>query len=148
MPRPTFRREDLKPDENLCDHCTGKCCRYYAFPIDQPRTIDEFDYMRWFMLHGKAAVFVEDGTWYLMVYADCKHLMEDNRCGIYFERPQICRDYSTKNCEYEGDGIYDRFFETPEQVWEYAHAVHPVKKPRRFSSAPVSPSEVELPLVT
>ena len=28
------RRDDLKPGECLCDHCTGKCCRYFSLPIN------------------------------------------------------------------------------------------------------------------
>ncbi len=30
------RREDLKAGECLCDHCYGKCCRYFSLPIDTP----------------------------------------------------------------------------------------------------------------
>ncbi len=43
----------------------------------------------------------EDGTWYILVHTKCKHLRDDNLCGIYETRPQICRDYTTDNCEYE-----------------------------------------------
>ena len=117
------RREDLKPDESLCDHCIAKCCRYFALPIEEPTTRQDFDYIRWYLLHEGATVFTEEGSWYLLVYAKCKHLQDDNRCGIYFTRPQICRDYSTVNCEYEDDWVYDRYFETPEQVEEYMEAV-------------------------
>jgi Fe-S-cluster containining protein len=117
------RREDLKPGENLCQHCTAKCCRYFALPIDKPTSRKEFDYLRWYLLHARASVFVEDDTWYLMVHTDCKHLQPDQRCGIYPTRPQICRDYTTDKCEYEDDWVYDKYFETPEQVAEYAEAV-------------------------
>jgi Fe-S-cluster containining protein len=121
--RTKLRREDLKPEESLCDHCSAKCCRYFALPIEEPTTRQDFDYIRWYLLHEGATVFTEEGSWYLLVYAKCKHLQEDHRCGIYFTRPQICRDYSTVNCEYEDDWVYDRYFETPEQVEEYAEAV-------------------------
>ncbi len=116
-------REQLKPGEVLCDHCTAKCCRYFALPIDEPKTRSDFEFMRWFLLHGRASVFTEDGTWYLMVHTECKHLQPDNRCGIYETRPLICREYTTDNCEYEDDWVYDHYFETPEQVEEYADAV-------------------------
>jgi Fe-S-cluster containining protein len=117
------RREDLPPDANLCEHCTAKCCHYIALPIDKPTDRQEFDYIRWYLLHGRASVFVEDDTWYLMVHTVCKHLQPDHRCGIYTTRPQICRDYTTKNCEYEDDWVYEKYFETPEQVVEYAEVV-------------------------
>jgi Fe-S-cluster containining protein len=59
----------------------------------------------------------------MLVHTTCKHLQSDNRCGIYETRPQICRDYTTDNCEYDEDWTYDFYLETPEQVWEYTEAV-------------------------
>ncbi|HTN76186.1 MAG TPA: hypothetical protein VL096_13105, partial [Pirellulaceae bacterium] len=57
-----FTREQLKPGESLCDHCTAKCCKYFALPIDTPTTFKDFEYMRWFLLHDRASVFVDDDT--------------------------------------------------------------------------------------
>jgi uncharacterized protein len=140
MARKKFRRADLKPGEILCSYCTARCCRYYALPIDKPTTWQDFDYMRWFIMHGRTAVFVDDDTWYLMVYGDCQYLLPDNRCGNYENRPQICRDYSFDACEFDNDGCYDKFFESPEQVWEYAEAVLPPKpKPRKKNGLPSLP---------
>lgn len=117
------RREDLQPEESLCDYCTAKCCRYFALPIETPTAFQDFEFIRWYLLHDKATIFTDDEDWYLLVHTTCKHLQTDHRCGIYETRPQICRDYSTNNCEYEDDWVYDRYFETPEQVWEYTEAV-------------------------
>jgi Fe-S-cluster containining protein len=64
----------------------------------------------------------------LLVHSTCKHLMVDNRCGIYHTRPQICREYSTENCEYEDDWLYEQYLETAEQAGEYAEAILPRKK--------------------
>lgn len=134
-----FRREDLKPGEVLCAYCTGKCCRYFALQIDEPETREDFDHIRWYMLHGPVSVFVEDGTWYLMVMSDCQHLLPDNRCGGYETRPQICRTYTTDNCEFDDDACYDKLFETAEQLWEYAEAVLPMPKPaKKKSNQPLS----------
>jgi len=36
---------------------------------------------------------------------------------------QICRDYTTDNCEYDDTYVYDHYFETAEQVEEYMEAV-------------------------
>lgn len=120
-------RDELKPGEVLCDHCTAKCCRYFALPIDTPTDLRDFEYIRWYLLHGRAAVFSEGETWYLLVHTVCKHLQSDNRCGIYETRPQICREYTTDACEYEDAWTYERYFETPEQVAEYAEAVLPAR---------------------
>ena len=38
-------------------------------------------------------------------------------------RPAICRSYTTDKCEYEADWVYDHYWETAEQVVEYAEAV-------------------------
>lgn len=121
-PKIPVRREDLGPGENLCDYCTAKCCRYFALSIDTPRTAADFDYLRWYLLHDRASLFVEGETWYLLVHTVCKHLQKDNRCGIYDTRPSICRGYSTKECEFDDSYTYDQYFETPEQVEEYANA--------------------------
>ncbi len=118
------RREDLSPGEVLCDYCTAKCCRYFALPIDTPTTFEDFEYLRWYLLHGRASVFTEDDTWYLLVHTVCKHLQDDHRCGIYETRPTICRTYSTDNCEYDDTWTYDRYFETPEQVAEFSNALY------------------------
>ena len=116
------RREDLPADANLCEYCTAKCCRYFALPIDNPESKQDFDFVRWYLLHDAATVFVEDDQWYLLVHTTCKHLQDDHRCGIYMTRPQICRDYTTDKCEYEDDWTYEQYFETPEQIAEYAEA--------------------------
>jgi len=134
LPKP--RREDLPPDASLCDHCTAKCCKYFALPIDTPDTWQEFDYMRWYLLHEHASIFVEDGTWYLIVHTSCAHLQADNRCGIYHTRPQICRDYSTKDCEYEDSWTYQKYFELPEQIEQYAEATMPLRRGASLRSKP------------
>jgi uncharacterized protein len=121
--QPRFTRDQLAPGESLCDHCTAKCCRYFALPLEEPETFEEFEYVRWFLLHGRASVFKEDDDWYLLVHTECKHLGADNRCGIYETRPQICRDYTTDTCEYDDDWVYDFYLETAEQVGEYMDAV-------------------------
>ncbi len=115
-------REDLPTDANLCEYCTAKCCRYFALPIEIPEDWADFEFMRWYLLHDRATVFVEDESWYILVHTKCKFLGEDNRCGIYDTRPQICRDYTTDKCEYEDDWVYDLYFETPEQIEQYAEA--------------------------
>ena len=117
------KRDDVPKDKVLCEYCTAKCCRYFALPLETPTTREEFEYIRWFLVHDHATVFTEDGDWYVCVHTVCKHLQNDNRCGIYETRPQICRDYTTKDCEYEDDWVYDQYFETAEQVEEYMDAV-------------------------
>jgi Fe-S-cluster containining protein len=117
------KRDTVPADKVLCEYCTAKCCRYFALPLETPTTREEFEYIRWFLLHDHATVFTEEGEWYVCVHTVCKHLQDDHRCGIYDTRPQICREYTTDDCEYEDDWVYDQYFETPEQVVEYMDAV-------------------------
>jgi len=121
-------RAELKPGDCLCNHCTGKCCRYFCLPIDTPTTWDDFDSIRWYLAHRGSLVYVEKSTWYLLVFSKCDYLLPDNRCGIYLNRPKICREYTTDDCEYDSEWGFDKIFETPEQIWEYADAILP---PRR-----------------
>jgi Fe-S-cluster containining protein len=136
-------REDLQPGQILCEFCTGKCCRYFALPIEAPTTHKDFEFVRWYLLHEHASIFTEDEVWYLLVHTKCRHLLDDHRCGAYDTRPQICRDYSARDCEYEDDWVYDRYFETPEQVAEYAEAV----LPRRRGQSLRSPKPPLLPVL-
>jgi Fe-S-cluster containining protein len=134
------RREDLPPGDVLCNHCTAKCCKYFALPLDEPTDREDFEFIRWFLLHDQAAVFTEEGTWYLLVQTQCKRLQPDNRCGIYETRPPVCREYSTDNCEYEDNWVYDHYFETSEQVEEYIEAVlGPTKGNIRSARPPLLP---------
>lgn len=124
MNKPTrqVQRSELKPGEVLCDHCTAKCCRYFSLAIDRPERVADFDYLRWYLLHEQATIFTEENDWFLLVHTVCKHLGDDNRCGIYETRPKICREYTTENCEYDDGYTFDRYFETAEQVEEYSNA--------------------------
>ncbi|WP_165064109.1 YkgJ family cysteine cluster protein [Paludisphaera rhizosphaerae] len=139
------RRDELKPGESLCDYCTGKCCRYFSTPIDEPTTWDDFDAIRWYLAHGQTMIYVHDETWYLLVSSDCQYLLPDHRCAIYEDRPKICREYTTKDCEYDDEWSFEKAFETPEQIWEYADALLP---PRRQAKEKSKPTSTLLPIVT
>ncbi len=136
------RREELAPGECLCDHCTGRCCRYFSLPIDNPTTWNDYYSIRWYLAHGRTLIYVEKKQWYLLIMTRCNYLTDDDRCRIYLNRPKVCRDYTTENCEYDGEWTFDKVFETPEQVWEYAEAVLPPRRPKQTNQA------FSLPVVT
>ncbi len=109
---------------NLCEHCVGYCCRHIALPIEKPTKRSDFEDIRWYLLHGGVAVFVEDGDWYLHIETTCQHLQPDFRCGIYETRPQICRDYSTDNCDYHsGDYGWEQHFTCAAHLEHYVAEV-------------------------
>jgi uncharacterized protein len=134
-PAPQLPREQIAADKVLCDYCTGKCCRYLAIPLDPPKKWSDYDDMRWYLAHENVSIFVEAGGWYVLIHNKCKHLEPDNRCGIYHDRMQVCRDHKISDCEYEDDFTYDMLFESDRQIWEYAEAVLPAgvaPKPSSF----------------
>jgi Fe-S-cluster containining protein len=132
------RREDLAPGASLCDHCTGKCCRYLTVPLDPPAKWDDYDAIRWYLAHGGTLVYVESDKWYLVVMTRCKYLTRENRCQVYLTRPKVCQKYTTDECEYDTDWTFEKVFETPEQMWEYAEAVLPPRR-RPRQSGPALP---------
>lgn len=143
VPQRKPKRDELAPGEILCEHCTAKCCRYFALPIETPTTRKDFEFVRWYIMHGQASVFTEEEDWYLLVHTQCKHLQADNRCSAYDTRPNICREYSTKDCEYEDEWTYDRYFEISEQVEEYSEAIFAKKNGKGIRS----PKPPLLPIV-
>ena len=90
----------------------------------------------WYLVHGQTIVYVEKGTWYLVVMTRCKYLTKKNLCGIYFDRPKICREYTTDDCEYDTNWIFEKVFETAEQIWEYAEAILPPRRKKRDERPP------------
>jgi Fe-S-cluster containining protein len=135
-------RAELAPGQCLCEFCTGRCCRYFSLPIDNPESWNDYDAIRWYLAHKRTAIYVSEGQWYLLVHSGCNYLTHDNRCGIYLNRPKICREYTTDSCEYDNDTLFEKLFETPEQLWEYAEAVLPRRRKRRADPGP------SLPIVT
>lgn len=107
--------------KNLCEKCTGLCCRYFALPIETPEDKEDYDDIRWYLCHENITVFVEDGEWYINIDNKCRYLSEkDYKCQIYEKRPRICRQYTTKDCDFvDGEYDYDLHFTSPEQMEEY-----------------------------
>jgi Fe-S-cluster containining protein len=97
------------------------CCRYFALPIETPEDKEDYDDIRWYLCHENITVFVEDGDWYINIDNKCRYLSEeDYKCQIYEKRPRICREYTTKDCDYvDGEYDYDLHFTSPEQMEEY-----------------------------
>jgi len=113
------------PKVSLCEQCDGKCCRYFALQIDEPTTRRDFDDVSWYLAHEGVIVFVEDGDWYLEVRNRCRHLTPDHRCRIYEDRPALCREHATGNCEQRDDCELNREleFHSDDEIVPYAEKV-------------------------
>ncbi len=106
---------------NQCQKCGAKCCRYFCFEIDEPDDYDEFEDVRWYLLHEGVTVHIDDGDWYISIDNPCKMLADDSRCMGYDNRPLICRKYDSGGCDYtSGDYGYDEHFLTADQLDAYA----------------------------
>jgi len=89
--------------QNKCGFCTGSwCCTYFTQHIDTPRSMEDFDTLLWQVSHENTELYRDDDGWFLLITTRCQHLGSDGRCGIYETRPQVCREHSNDNCEFEG----------------------------------------------
>ena len=114
---------------NNCDECNGACCREICVEIDEPKTVEDWDEIRWMVAHENIAVYVDDeDDWLVEIQTNCSKLDKDNKCIIYGKRPLICKDHKTetcvKNAEDEGEKLR---FNTIEEV--EAH-IEKVVKPK------------------
>ena len=114
--------EDTPRLKDACGRCGAYCCTYYTLPIEKPETLEDFDDIRWFLMHEGNYVFVEDGEWYLNVNGRCKNLVRDGGCMAYDKRPKICRRHgkSEEPCEFFSDYEFEEQFFTPQEIEWYA----------------------------
>ena len=114
-------KKSTRAKKDLCAKCAGLCCRYFALPLEDPEDWDDYDDMRWYLMHEDITVFVEDDDWYINIRNKCKYYCEKtNKCVIYTKRPRICRRYSTKDCDLTtGEYAYELHFKNDHQMEEY-----------------------------
>lgn len=84
-----------------CEVCRGACCEELALamaPLLAAVCHDSADVGRWLELHGTRAPLplggeleVADGA--LRLECKCTALDELGRCGVYDERPDVCRKF-------------------------------------------------------
>jgi len=102
-----------------CVACGGGCCKHIALEIDKPTSKQEYDNIRWYLVHKNVSVTVDhDNEWLLVFHTPCERLDENYRCTHYDERPRICKDYPSKDnyCEYQTDEpTFKREFNTVEE---------------------------------
>ncbi len=107
---------------NKCDLCTNsKCCTYVTQQIDTPKSKYDFEILLWQVSHEGVGAYKDDDGWFVMFEARCRHLQVDGRCGIYEDRPTICRSHSNDYCEYDApaeDG-FDLYFPDYDSLLRY-----------------------------
>jgi uncharacterized protein len=87
---------------NKCDLCTNsKCCTYVTQQIDTPKSKYDFEILLWQVSHKNVAAYKDEDGWFILFETECVHLEMDGRCGIYQDRPTICRSHSNDYCEFD-----------------------------------------------
>jgi Fe-S-cluster containining protein len=84
-----------------CGGCTALCCNYFALEIDGPEEPEDFENLRWYIIHEDIQIFVDDDVWFLQIMRKCTWL-DGNKCGNYENRPTICHEYSDDMCDKDG----------------------------------------------
>lgn len=117
----------LKP---TCEGCVAHCCRYVAVEIETPRSRWQIDQVRWLLLHENVSVYVgTDRHWFVEFRTKCRELGDDHRCGIYEERPDLCRQYEVTTCPRWASGLgHVVRFESAREYEDYL-ALPPSKRP-------------------
>jgi uncharacterized protein len=93
-------KAEITPD-NKCGFCTNStCCTYFTQEVSTPRSMEDFDTLLWQISHRDTQVYKDEDGWFLLVNNRCHHLLTDGRCAIYEDRPQVCRDHSNDDCEF------------------------------------------------
>lgn len=123
IPAKTRNQNLVLTSENKCSHCQGaKCCTYVTEHIDTPRSMEEFDTLLWQVSHENIQLYKDEGSWFLLINGSCAHLYPDGRCKIYEVRPQICREHSNEDCEFEdmaGEDDFDLLFPDYKSLDDY-----------------------------
>ena len=105
----------LRPPSPLveCTEC-ALCCTYVAVGINDPTTPRLASDVLWYLYHERVYVYVdEDGEWSVVFETRCRNLGGDRRCGIYAERPHICRGFDNRTCEVNAPAQGDLTFREP-----------------------------------
>jgi len=87
----------------------AKCCTYVAVGINAPTKPRYATDILWYLYHEKVKVYLDgDGEWCVMFESRCRNLGDDLLCGVYEDRPHICRAFDNKTCDVnsiEGEAI-------------------------------------------
>jgi Fe-S-cluster containining protein len=100
------------------------CCTYVAVDTDSPNTVKNAAQILWFLYHENVSIYVEDDDWIVQLESRCRHLQDDNRCGIYEQRPHMCREYDERDCEVNAR-VVGETFTTPSEYLEALRKRHP-----------------------
>ena len=108
-----------------CTDC-GRCCTYVGVGINPPTSPRYATDVLWYLYHHGVYVYVDgEGEWSVHFEARCRHLGPDLRCGVYVDRPHICRTFDNRTCE-ANDPVHDSLtFREPVEFLEWLRETKP-----------------------
>ncbi len=102
--------------DKKCSKCTQSiCCNSINQKIPTPKSKEDFDHLLWQVSHENINVFKDADGWFLHIFTRCSHLQDGGVCGIYDERPWVCREYDNDFCE------YDESIKEASELWFATH---------------------------
>lgn len=104
-----------------CENCQAYCCKYVSVGIDAPKTLEDFDEIRWLVAHENVIVYKDnEGDWLVLFKTKCKNLTKNNLCAIYPTRMKVCKKHDWTSCEVNGEGLTEVIlFKTMKDVEDY-----------------------------
>ena len=117
------------PERVPCTEC-ARCCRYLGVGINAPTTPRLATDVLWYLYHEQVSVYRdEDGEWSVLFETRCKNLQGDLRCGVYEQRPHICRSFDSTGCEVNAPSERALTFGEPAEFLAWLEA----KRPRLYA---------------
>lgn len=110
---------------NPCADCGGRCCSFRLGQISFASLDKGERYDSFFLDHdGFDQLLLEDGSvpdmqWYVVTHPDgernisfeCGHLTDDGKCGVYDERPGMCRGFECPALDEDDDTTVDEWID-------------------------------------
>ncbi len=122
-----------KKGKMTCENCPALCCKYVSIEIDVPEDLDDFENIKWYVIHKNINVYVdEDDEWYIEFLTPCEYLREDNKCSVHEEftenpeikRPKICKEYSAEECPFHNEYKEKYTFTKIQDVEDYIENIY------------------------
>jgi uncharacterized protein len=102
--------------------CCSTCCSYVTIEIDKPDDKNSWDALFWYVNHENVFVYIDnEDSWCVEFTTPCKQLLPDKKCAIYENRPYVCQNHDSDNCENNNinESPYKELFKTPEDIKKY-----------------------------
>ncbi|MGB0441791.1 MAG: YkgJ family cysteine cluster protein [Pseudohongiellaceae bacterium] len=108
--------------DNKCAKCSRSiCCNSINQKIPTPKSKEDFDHLLWQISHDNINVFKDCDGWFLHIQTNCQHLQTSGICGIYENRPWVCREYNNDYCEFDESIAHasEHFFSNADELNNY-----------------------------